>query len=999
MKQGIRVALAALWIGAGACIAGGQTIYVDVANNTGIENGSQASPYNTIQEGVNAAAVSGVVQVAAGTYTERVNITNRNSLTVQGAAGALLNNGTDYKFVVDNSRDVTIRGFIIHSGVNGLKVQYSTNVVIDGNTVRGMYTAGAYGLNAQFSKLTVMNNTFTNMSVDYGYPAGYFWSCTLDYVNNKVIDCQGNSTIGGLQVVNNDGTNYKVSIRDNFFKNVKAGWKGALDLYCMGLLEVKGNVFNECGPFYRTDGVGYSYDCGGMVDVYLFSGATNNFVNNVFRNPAYHYYGPFKGVHIRSGSSTVGALVFRNNIFQDVSGYTNYTPTGEYAIWNQSTMTPTVDYNDAHNMAYSGVTAGTGSLAADPLFVSPTNDNFHLLAGSPAINAGNPAAQYNDTDGSRNDMGAYGGPAGNTLGGGGGGGSTNTAPVANGQSVTTAEDTSKAITLTATDAETNALTYAIVAGPAHGSLSGTAPSVTYNPAANYFGSDSFTFRASDGSLTSNVATVSITVTAVNDAPVAFDQGVTTTQGVAKAITLAASDIDSGSLTYSIAVNPANGTLSGTPPNVTYTPAAGFNGSDSFRFRAYDGALFSNTGTVSVTVVPLISGTVYVNASNNSGVENGSAANPFNTIQEGVNAAVSGAVIQVAAGIYPETVTIFGRGFLTLRGAGVASSVTNAAEKIKIINSDGITVDGFDLNGGGRAGVYISLSTNVLVKNTTIENIHRDPFGGGGDSGGGFESYTSSVTVVSNVIRNITYVSDRQRGGGQRGGAGFFNGCSLDFSGNQVTNCYAWAQAGGVWVQNPTTNQPVRITRNLFDLTTADSSGAIDASGYFSQLAIENNVITKSGATCGNTNGSLGAIRVEVWNTNDPVSVVNNVVADPPNSGCVVGGTRVGLYLVNPGNIYIANNILVSSVTAYGIRARLSPNPGVVVEYNDTYGTSYLNVSGGTGALSANPLFVSGSDFHLQSGSLCVNAGNPAAAYNDANGTRNDMGRYGGPNGY
>jgi VCBS repeat-containing protein len=177
----------------------------------------------------------------------------------------------------------------------------------------------------------------------------------------------------------------------------------------------------------------------------------------------------------------------------------------------------------------------------------------------------------------------------------------NTAPVANSQSVITAEDTAKAITLTASDAESNPLTYAIVTGPSHGSLSGTPPNVTYTPAANYSGADSFTFRASDGSLNSAPATVSVSVTAVNDAPVAQAQSVSTAENAAKAITLAATDVETGVLTYTVVSGPAHGTLSGTAPNITYTPAANYNGADSFTFRASDGSLNSTPATVSVTV--------------------------------------------------------------------------------------------------------------------------------------------------------------------------------------------------------------------------------------------------------------------------------------------------------------------------------------------------------------------------------------------------------------
>jgi hypothetical protein len=95
---------------------------------------------------------------------------------------------------------------------------------------------------------------------------------------------------------------------------------------------------------------------------------------------------------------------------------------------------------------------------------------------------------------------------------------TNTAPVANAQSLSTLEDTALPVTLTATDAENDTLTYSVVASPAHGTLSGSGANLTYTPSADYNGSDSFTFKANDGYADSATKTVSITVTAVNDVP-------------------------------------------------------------------------------------------------------------------------------------------------------------------------------------------------------------------------------------------------------------------------------------------------------------------------------------------------------------------------------------------------------------------------------------------------------------------------------------------------
>ena len=178
----------------------------------------------------------------------------------------------------------------------------------------------------------------------------------------------------------------------------------------------------------------------------------------------------------------------------------------------------------------------------------------------------------------------------------------NDVPLAEDQSVTTLEDTAKAITLVATDVDGDPLTYTVVAGPTNGTLSGTAPNLTYTPNANFYGSDSFTFKANDGgTVDSNIATVSITVTAVNDAPVAEDQSVTTLEDTAKEIALVATDADGDPLTYTIVTDPMKGTLSGTAPNLTYTPNANYNGPDSFTFKASDGFADSELATVTITV--------------------------------------------------------------------------------------------------------------------------------------------------------------------------------------------------------------------------------------------------------------------------------------------------------------------------------------------------------------------------------------------------------------
>ncbi len=180
----------------------------------------------------------------------------------------------------------------------------------------------------------------------------------------------------------------------------------------------------------------------------------------------------------------------------------------------------------------------------------------------------------------------------------------NSAPTANPQSVSTAEDTGLGITLTGSDPDGDPMSFAIATGPTHGVLTGTPPSVTYTPGPNYFGPDSFTFTASDATLTSLPATVSITVTPVNDRPTADDQSVSTPEDTALGIILTGGDVDGDALSFVIGTGPTHGGLSGTIPNLTYTPDADYHGPDSFTFRTTDGALTSAPATVSITVTPV-----------------------------------------------------------------------------------------------------------------------------------------------------------------------------------------------------------------------------------------------------------------------------------------------------------------------------------------------------------------------------------------------------------
>ncbi|MBI9085378.1 MAG: tandem-95 repeat protein [Desulfobacterales bacterium] len=280
----------------------------------------------------------------------------------------------------------------------------------------------------------------------------------------------------------------------------------------------------------------------------------------------------------------------------------------------------------------------------------------------------------------------------------------NLAPVAAADSYPATEDTPLNVSapgVLGNDADVNPdpMTAVLVTGPSNGTLNLNADGAfSYTPAANFNGADTFTYKASDGSLDSQVATVTINIAAVNDpptidgtpaasvdqdqsyaftpgaadpdsgdsftfsisgkpawadfnsssgtlsgtpgnadvgtysgiaisvadasgavaslspfdiavvnvndAPVAFPQTKVVFENGSASIALSASDVDGDGLTYAIVTQPSHGQLTGTAPNLVYTPSADYTGPDSFAFKANDGAIDSNTATVTIVAWPV-----------------------------------------------------------------------------------------------------------------------------------------------------------------------------------------------------------------------------------------------------------------------------------------------------------------------------------------------------------------------------------------------------------
>ncbi|MFB3787507.1 MAG: C25 family cysteine peptidase [bacterium] len=295
-----------------------RTLWVDDDNNSGVEDGTQTHPYNTIAEGVNAGIRRQIVRVMPGQYQEAVVM--KNGLSVLGS-------GADTTFIDAGGATRAVDCIGIGS-----------DTIFSGFTVRN----ADLGIYCHTASLTIRENLITEMDLASLAADGIRMDDSSPTIQNNVI-----FHVGGMGI------------------------------------RAQGN----CQPTIVNNTIcDYGYYAGISFAALNIGAVAPVIMNNII---------------VRGNTSPVGGILWRIPAapvisYNDVYDPANVTGGGSY-------------YAVSDGTTWTEVSGGAGALSADPVFVDAANGYFFLASTSPCIDAGNPAPQYNDNDGTRNDMGAFGG--------------------------------------------------------------------------------------------------------------------------------------------------------------------------------------------------------------------------------------------------------------------------------------------------------------------------------------------------------------------------------------------------------------------------------------------------------------------------------------------------------------------------------------------------------------------------------------------------------------
>jgi hypothetical protein len=290
----------------------------------------------------------------------------------------------------------------------------------------------------------------------------------------------------------------------------------------------------------------------------------------------------------------------------------------------------------------------------------------------------------------------------------------NDAPIVVSSLITTTRNNNAAVVLSASDVESDTITYTLVTSPTHGTLRGVIPNLVYIPQPNFVGDDSFQFQARDVHGAATMATANISVLAANNVPLAEGLVLSTTQESAVAVNFAASDADGDELTYRIVTSPTHGALTGAGTDWVYVPNANFVGTETFTFTANDGQEDAPPATVTIDVaaapnVATLAGIIFEDKNGNGQPDNGEpGAGGLRITLTSSNAQSAAASTQFvtfsdAAGLWQIEAVPFGQYTLRIEAASgvqiaapLEQTITIDQRGVEQLQPAGVTVTGRSL---------------------------------------------------------------------------------------------------------------------------------------------------------------------------------------------------------------------------------------------------------------------------------------------------------------
>ncbi len=326
----------------------------------------------------------------------------------------------------------------------------------------------------------------------------------------------------------------------------------------------------------------------------------------------------------------------------------------------------------------------------------------------------------------------------------------NDPPVAqNDSGIVLDEDTTATIDVLANDtdlADGDTLSIASVGTPAHGKALIVLGKIRYTPDANYSGTDSFVYTVSDGKGGTADATVSVTVNNVNDAPVAKPDTATAREDIAATINVLSNDFDvdtavntSEHISLLSSTNGSHGTTAISDGMIVYTPAANFNGTDTFTYTIEDNSRLTAEATVTVVVSPESDDPIFNALSNeytiNEDAKNAEIAFEISDVETPLNSVMLQAASLNTAILEQSGITISGLGDNSAAVKLLLSPVADQYGDVDILLTLGdgfntvertITVHVQNVNDAPRAGAdtvnytegaaYVDISIADLLKN-------------------------------------------------------------------------------------------------------------------------------------------------------------------------------------------------------------------------------------------------------------------------------------------